>query len=166
MLLVFHCCCYFGDIHWERVQVGRWGEKQEVTSHPEQVLVTVVLVLLPVGCRVVTPVKAGRAGLAAHPLPVRLVQEADQIFVALLLKQRLLWGSQGRRGPRGFSPAQMERLLNRSEHGLLSMTQLTTISLLVPTLETRFVFITLVSYFQRCRFDQVQVLVWQVSKDV
>lgn len=36
---------------------GRENE-EEVTSHPQEVLVTVVLVPFPVGCRVVTVVKA------------------------------------------------------------------------------------------------------------
>lgn len=89
MLLVFHCCCYFGDIHWERrVQIGWWVKNEEVTSHPEEVLVTVVLVPFPVGCRVVTVVKTWRAGFAALSFPVSHVQEADQVLVALLLKPK------------------------------------------------------------------------------
>ena len=60
--------------------------REEVTSHPEEVLVTVVLVPFPIGCRVVAVATARRARLAALPLPVRVVQEADQVLVALLLK--------------------------------------------------------------------------------
>lgn len=71
----------------ERVQIGRWGSGTErVTSHPEEVLVTVILVPFPIGRRVVTVVQACGARFAALPLPVRLLQEADQVLVALLLK--------------------------------------------------------------------------------
>lgn len=62
-----------------------------MTSHPEEVLVTVVLVPFPIGCRVVTVVKARGARFAALPLSVRLLQEADQVLVALLLKSTTFW---------------------------------------------------------------------------
>lgn len=45
----------------ERERSSDWmegGGKEEVTSHPEEVLVTVILVPFPIGCRVVTVVKA------------------------------------------------------------------------------------------------------------
>lgn len=57
-----------------------------MTSHPEEVFVTVVLVPFPIGCRVVTVARGG-ARFAALPLPVRLLQQADQVLVALLLKR-------------------------------------------------------------------------------
>lgn len=58
-------------------------------SHPEQVFITVVL-LVPSPDVVLTGGWArgerGRAGHSALPLPVRLVQEAHQVLVTLLLR--------------------------------------------------------------------------------
>lgn len=60
--------------------------EDEVTSHPEEVLVTVVLLSLPVGCRAVTVGDSGQSEVAALLLSVRLLQEPDEVLVALLLK--------------------------------------------------------------------------------
>lgn len=85
-VLLFRCCCCYGDIHrgtssnWMRM--GKGGE----TSHPEEVLITVLLISFPTGCFVVPAVKAWGACFVALPLPVRLIQKADQVLVALLLK--------------------------------------------------------------------------------
>lgn len=59
--------------HSLREKSSDWMERRRkdgVTSHPEEVLVAVVLVPFPVGCRVVTVVKARRTRFAALPLPV------------------------------------------------------------------------------------------------
>lgn len=56
--------------------------------HPQEVLIAVVVVVvLPLGfrCRVVIVAAGRRASFVAPPLSFGLVQEAHQIFVALLL---------------------------------------------------------------------------------
>lgn len=59
--------------HSLREKSSDWMErtrKDRVTSHPEEVLVTVVFFPFPVRCRVVTVVKARRARFAALPFPI------------------------------------------------------------------------------------------------
>lgn len=59
-----------------------------MTSHPEEVLVTVLLLSFPVGWHVVAAGDGGQSEFAALLLSVRLLQEPDEILVALLLKSR------------------------------------------------------------------------------
>lgn len=76
---MFHRCCSDGDIHREK------SSGDGTTSHPEEVLVTVVLLSLPVGRRAVAAGDNGQSEFAAL-LSVRLLQEPDEVLVALLLK--------------------------------------------------------------------------------
>lgn len=56
-----------------------------MTSHPEEVLVTVVLLSFPVGCHAVAVGDSGKTEFTAL-LSVRLLQEPDEVLVAFLLK--------------------------------------------------------------------------------